>query len=194
MYIPRHFEVTQMDEIHSFIEAHAFGQLISTVDGRLFSSHIPFLLSEDRTRLFGHVAKQNPQWRELHGQQALVTIEGPHGYVSPSWYNTPGVPTWNYQAVHIYGVCSVISDAEKLASLIEKLVEANESGFDSPWRAVYEPKMLSAIVGFEIKISDFQCKYKLSQNRPREDQLRVVEALEASGANQLAQAMRDSSK
>ncbi len=31
MYIPRHFEVTDRDEIFAFVEANAFGQLISTV-------------------------------------------------------------------------------------------------------------------------------------------------------------------
>ena len=101
MYIPEHFAVTDTSEVFAFIEANAFGQLVSNVDGRLFATHMPFLLSEDKSRLLGHVARQNPQHLALEGQECLVILQGPHGYISPSWYNTPGVPTWNYQVVRL---------------------------------------------------------------------------------------------
>ena len=103
MYIPKHFEVTDEDEIFAFIEENAFGQLISHVKGRLFSTHLPFLLSENRKKIVGHLAGKNPQQSELEGQEVLVSLEGPHDYISPAWYSSPGVPTWNYQAVHVYG-------------------------------------------------------------------------------------------
>jgi transcriptional regulator len=78
MYIPRHFEVTDEREIYAFIESNAFGQLITNVAGRPFSTHIPFLLSGDRTRLTGHIARQNPQASSVEGQEVLVTLQGPH--------------------------------------------------------------------------------------------------------------------
>ena len=74
MYIPRHFEITDKKEIFTFIEANAFGQLISTVKGRLFATHMPFLLGADGDHLLGHLARPNPQWKEVEGQEVLVKV------------------------------------------------------------------------------------------------------------------------
>lgn len=189
MYIPKHFEVTDSEEIFSFIEANAFGQLISSVEGRLFSTHIPFLVSEDRCRLIGHVAKQNPQWESIDGQEVLVTLQGPHDYISPSWYASPGVPTWNYQAVHVYGKCKAFHDAKKLKSVVDTLTGKYESPFEKPWKPNYVETMLKGIVGLEIEITEIQCKYKLNQNRSEQDQAQVVRQLEEGGSSQLSQAM-----
>jgi transcriptional regulator len=100
MYLPDHFNISDQDEIFSFLQANAFGQLISLQDKRITSSHLPFLIAAERKHLQCHLARQNPQWRQLEGQQVLITFQGPHDYVSPSWYQTAGVPTWNYQAVY----------------------------------------------------------------------------------------------
>ena len=190
MYIPRHFEVTDDDQIIAFIEANGFGQLISSVQGKLFSSHIPFLLSSDRLKLVGHLAKQNPQHNDIDNQEVLVSLQGPHSYISPSWYSSPGVPTWNYQAVHIYGVCQVFVDREKIKLLVDSLTRKYESSFQIPWQPDYKASMLGAIIGIEVTIDDIQCKFKLSQNRPAEDKEQVIEQLSKSGSINLASAMR----
>ena len=190
MYIPKHFEVTDSNEVFAFIEANGFGQLISNSGGQLFATHIPFALSEDKTKLVGHLAKQNPQTQDIEGQEVLVTLQGPHDYISPSWYASPGVPTWNYQAVHIYGQCKCFSEPEALGELVESLTAQYESQFATPWQPEYRPAMLGAIVGIEISISDLQCKYKLNQNRSQQDQQQVIAQLEANGSHQLAEAMR----
>ncbi|MEP5764756.1 MAG: FMN-binding negative transcriptional regulator [Halieaceae bacterium] len=189
MYIPKHFEMNDKDEIFAFAEANAFGQLVSTVGGRLFSTYMPFLFSADKTTVFCHLAKQNPQHSELGGQELLITLEGLHGYVSPSWYSAPGVPTWNYQAVHIYGHAKTFTDPEKLKAVVDSLTEKHESAFDQPWQPDYKASMLGAIVGLEITISEVQCKYKLSQNRSSQDQAQVIEQLKSLGSNSLAEAM-----
>lgn len=189
MYIPRHFSITDQEEIFAFVEANAFGQLISLVDGKLFSSHLPFLLSDDKSRLLGHLALQNPQHAELDGQEVLVTLEGPHDYISPSWYSSPGVPTWNYQAVHIYGQCRVIRSSDRLAAIVNALTRKNEAGLQAPWEPEYNSSMLNAIVGFEVVIATIQCKYKLSQNRSIEDRQQVIKQLEKRGSGRLAEAM-----
>lgn len=194
MYIPDHFAVSDKAEIHAFIRAHGFGQLVSVVAGRLFSSHIPVILSDCETKLLCHLAKQNPQARELTEQEVMITLQGPHGYVSPSWYETPGVPTWNYQAVHIYGHCRLLTDADELATLLRKLTMRYESTIEEPWDGHYRAALLEAIVGIEIHISEIQCKYKLSQNRSREDQRRIFNQLTSSGSNALAQQMLRSSE
>lgn len=195
MYIPKHFEVTDQEEIFSFIEANSFGQLISSVDSRLFSSHIPFLVSADRTKIIAHIAKQNPQHLGLNNQEALITLQGPHDYISPSWYNTKGVPpTWNYQAVHIYGQCKVFDDTNRLKEIVESLTNKYESSLKVPWSPDYNASMLKAIIGIEITINEVQCKYKLSQNRSTQDQSQVVDQLKSQRSNKLANAMEKANK
>ena len=169
MYIPKHFEITDREEIYRFIKANGFGQLISLVNGKLFSSHIPFLLSEDHCKLIGHISKQNPQWEDIENQVVMVTLEGPHDYISPSWYVKPdSPPTWNYHS----------------------LTYKNESFLDDPWEPSYDENMLHGIVGIELKITEFQCKYKLSQNKTKEDRILVSKTLDKLGSSDLAQAMR----
>lgn len=190
MYVPDHFEVSDQQEIHTFLQSNAFGQLISLEQGRLSASHLPFLLSEDRQSLSCHLARQNPQWRTLENQQVLVTFQGAHDYISPSWYENPGVPTWNYQAVHVYGKCRVFETPAELARMVETLSAYYESEFETPWQPQYREAMLKAIVGIEIEIEEIQCKYKLSQNRPAADHQPVIDRLDDLGSNALADAMR----
>lgn len=190
MYIPQHFEVTEREEILKFIKANAFGQLISTVKGRLFSSHIPFFLGNDGKSLICHVAKRNPQWKGIEEQEVLVTFQGPHDYVSPSWYSSPGVPTWNYQTVHVYGKPELITETEKLKNIVNELTAVYESSFEKPWEPEYQNSLLNVIIGIEIKITEFQCKYKLSQNRSESDQKQITEELQKRGSVQLSLAMK----
>jgi len=190
MYIPEKFNIDDADEIFAFLAANAFGQLVSLHDGRPIASHLPFLVAADRATLKCHVARQNPQWRQIEGQPVLATFLGPHDYISPSWYQGAGVPTWNYQAVHVYGRCRVFDDAAELAALVDALSGVYESRFDDPWQPKYPDSMLKAIVGIELDIDDIQCKYKLSQNRPTADHRPVIEHLDELGAEALVAAMR----
>ncbi len=189
MYIPKAFEITNLSEIFSFVRANALGQLISTVDGRLFSTHAPFLVSSDNSQLLGHIARKNPQYIDITTQEVLVTFQGPHGYISPSWYSSPGVPTWNYQVVHIYGTCKTFDEQERIAGLVETLTGSYEAVSPCPWQPRYDPKLLEAIIGIELTITDVQCKYKLSQNRSEQDQIQVIEQLKRGGSKELAEAM-----
>ena len=190
MYIPPYFEVTERKEILAFIKTNAFGQLISAVEGRFFSSHLPFFLSNDEHSLICHVAKRNPQWEGIEGREVLVTFQGPHDYVSPSWYSSPGVPTWNYQAVHIYGVPKLITNEEELKSIVNEFTEIHESSFEKPWKPEHKESLLNVIIGIEIKITELQCKYKLSQNRPENDRKKLIEEFQKKGSAQLSRAMK----
>ena len=190
MYVPKKFHVEDADEIFAFLSANAFGQLVSQHDGRPTVSHLPFFIAADRGTLKCHVARQYPQWHEIEGQPVLATFLGPHDYISPSWYTGAGVPTWNYQAVHVYGRCRVFDDAAELAALVDALTGVYESRFDNPWQPKYPDSMLKAIVGIEIEIDDIQCKYKLSQNRPVADHQPVIDHLDELGAEALVAAMR----
>ena len=189
MYLPPHFQVTDEKEIFTFIEANAFGQLISTVDGRHFATHVPFLVSPDKSCLLTHLARLNPQHLKISGQEVLIILAGPHDYISPSWYTGAGVPTWNYQTVHLYGQCRRIDDPPALRGIVDGLAAKYEAGFDHHWQPRYSTRMLDAIVGLEISITDVQCKYKLSQNRSSQDQDNVIRQLRDAGSDALADAM-----
>ncbi|NQX89801.1 MAG: FMN-binding negative transcriptional regulator [Halioglobus sp.] len=194
MYIPKHFAMANTDEIHAFFEANAFGQLISYVDSRHFSTHMPFLMCRSESTVLGHLAMQNPQHYQLHGQQVLITLQGPHGYISPQWYCSSGVPTWNYQSVHVYGRASIFTDRERIERLVTGLTERYESALDEPWLPDYTESLLGAIVGVEVIIEEMQCKYKLSQNRSRRDRMQVIQQLRLRGDKSLARAMERNEK
>lgn len=195
MYIPKHFAVTDQNVIVDFIRRNAFGQLVSIEQrkepgpGRPDSSYLPFLINDNCTSLTAHMARQNPQWQELHGQEVMITFLGPHAYVSPSWYKTPGVPTWNYQVVNVYGKLKCFSGNSKLAQTVNSLTEMYESTFAEPWQAEYSETMLRAIVGIEIEITELQAKFKMSQNRSTADQAEVIRQLREGGSEALAVAM-----
>ena len=189
MYLPRHFEVTDEDQIFRFLKTHSFGQIISSHEGRLFSTHLPFLVVSEEKKLLAHLAKQNPQYKDIENQEVLITFQGPHDYISPSWFTTPGVPTWNYQAVHVYGQCRIIDDLAEIADIVDTLTINHESVFESPWQPEYRSAMLAAIVGIEVSMTEIQCKYKLSQNRVAQDQQKIIQNLEKQGANEVARAM-----
>ena len=190
MYIPEHFKITDEKEVLSFLQANSFGQLISQHQEQMFATHLPFLISEDVKHLKCHLARQNSQWQDIENQDVLIILPGPHEYISPSWYKNPGVPTWNYQAIHIYGRCRVFEDEGELSEVVDELTSKHEATLSEPWSPQYKQAMLKAIVGIEIEITDIQCKYKLSQNRPADDQQGAIDNLEKLGSKALPEAMR----
>ncbi|MCG8414873.1 MAG: FMN-binding negative transcriptional regulator [Pseudomonadales bacterium] len=190
MYIPKHFEVTDATEVDRFIEANDFGILVSQVDEKSFATHIPFSRPETN-RLEAHIAKANPQWQQLDGQEVLVIFAGSHGYVSPGWIGGIGVPTWNYQAVHVYGRATHFDDVDRLNQLVTQLSSRHETSMESPWTPEFDARMLNAIIGIDIEIDKIECKYKLSQHRPLEERETTISKLDQLGNQQLADAMRD---
>jgi transcriptional regulator len=189
MYLPKTFEVTDLSTLHEFIETYSFGTLVTVAGEQPIATRLPLLLDRTSGRqgtLLGHVARANPQWRSFDGdRQCLAMFDGPHAYVSPSWYATsPAVPTWNYATVHVYGIPRPIHDADQLSALVDRLVGAYEAGMTQPWRgalpADFKTAMLKAIVGFAIEIDRIEGKFKMGQNRPAEDRIGTVVRLESS--------------
>jgi len=177
LYVPAHFRVTDPGDLYAFMEANAFGTLVTSGPAGLHVSHIPLLPERDAdgtVRLLGHVARANAQWEALEGARDVLAIfHGAHGYVSPGWYqNHPSVPTWNYAVVHAHGKARLMDEAA-LHELVIRLSNTYEAGRPKPWRAAdlpaaYVDSMLKAIVGFEIEVERLEGKFKLSQNRPAE--------------------------
>lgn len=182
MYIPEYFKETNPEHISALIKDYPFGTLVTAPNGVPFASHLPFLFEPENGKLLGHMARANPQWQHLVADRIVLAVfQGPHAYVSPSWYSSPGGPTWNYAVVHLYGKPRLIEDESELAALIACLTKAHESHMPSPWEPNLADerysKLLSMIVGFEIEITDVQGKFKLSQNRSTEDQQRIIKEL-----------------
>jgi transcriptional regulator len=172
------------------MQQYSFATLVTQHNGVPFASHLPFLLQTGAGpygTLLGHMARANPQWQDFNsGQEVLVIFQGPHAYVSPSWYEVhPSVPTWNYAAVHAYGIPQVIHDHHALYNLLRTLVQTYEAPSPRPWAfdlpEDYLRSMMQGIVGFTIALCRLEGKYKLSQNRPAQDRPRVMDALEQQG-------------
>lgn len=188
MYIPEHFKETNPERISALVESNSFGMLITAPEGVPFVSHLPIIFdpaADIKGKLLCHMARANPQWQHFSScAEVLVIFQGPHAYVSPSWYSSPGVPTWNYAVVHLRGKPRLIESESELEALVERLTQVYESHMPSPWKPNLvvgrRAKLLNMIVGFEIEVTDIQGKFKLSQNRPSEDQQRVVEQLSLS--------------
>lgn len=182
MYVPASFGVEDGDVLAKFIGRYSFATLVSRVAGAPFATHLPFVYDQQQSLLIGHLARANSQWRDLAAEEALVVFQGPHAYISPTYYAADfAVPTWNYAAVHVYGVPRVVEQQQRLAAIVEQLVSCYEGGRAEPWRVDWQDerygKMLQAIVGIEIEVTRIEGKFKLNQNRPQQDQLGVVQAL-----------------
>lgn len=190
MYIPNAFREDDLPTLHRLMQTYSFATLVSQHDGAPYASHLPLALCSQAGSagtLMGHMARANPQWQDFDGErEVLVIFQGPHTYVSPSWYTVqPSVPTWNYAAVHAYGVPRLIEGEAELYEALQELVRTYEASQAQPWSLNgpddFLRKMMRAIVGFSIPITRLEGKYKLSQNRSLHDHEQVVQRLAAHG-------------
>jgi transcriptional regulator len=189
VYLPPVFTERREEVLIEHIERYDFGLLVSQGEKVPSASHLPFLVERRGGKLIlqAHLARPNPQLAELdQSGEALAIFQGPHAYVSPTWYTViPAVPTWNYAAVHAYGKVRTIGDPEWLREFVGRLSERHEAREPAPpWQieAMPEPylaSMLKGIVGVEIDVTRLEGKFKLSQNRPAADRPRIIAALEA---------------
>jgi len=183
IYIPAHFAEHDLQSLQKLIETNNFGTLISARDERPFATHLPFIYDAAGARLLGHMARSNPHWQSLANstREALVIFQGPNTYISPSLYSDPGVPTWNYATVHVYGRFRVLEGANDHRRVLELLTEQHEAVREEPWKADFYAsmvqQMMRATVALEIIISEQQGKFKLSQNRSAADREKVIDGL-----------------
>lgn len=191
MYLPKHHEESNLAVLHKLIEAHPLGTWVTQAAGELVANHIPFLLDTSRGEygtLTAHVARANPVWQSFaEASESLVIFQGPECYITPSWYPSKqahgkAVPTWNYAVVHARGLPRVIEDRDWLQRHLAQLTDTHEAGQTAPWKLSDAPpdfieRMLDAVVGIEIPISNLVGKWKVSQNRPLADRIGVVEGL-----------------
>jgi transcriptional regulator len=201
MYLPRHFEMGDLDDVAGFVDSAGAADLVTVgADGRPSSSLVPILWERHGVdpdagcfgTLLAHVARMNEQWYDVaDGQRVLAIVHGPQAYVSPSWYAAKAehgrvVPTWNYSAVHLSGTVELVDDADELRDLVGRLTDWHELDRPDPWSVddapeVYITGQLRAIRGIVIHVDAVEAKAKLSQNRSAADRDRVVAGLLADG-------------
>ncbi len=206
MYQPPHFRETRLDVLHGLIRSEPLGLLVTNGPDGPVANPLPFLLDADASSngtLRAHCARANPVWRAIQTSPevpVLVVFQGPQAYVTPSWYATKKdtgkvVPTWNYVIVQARGRAEVLEQADWLAGQIRELTDRHESERDQPWAvddapADFVAAQIRGIVGIRIAIASFEGKWKVSQNRPAEDRIRVAAGYEETDRPDLASLVR----
>ena len=201
MYLPPHFEMGDLDEVASCVDAAGAADLVTVApDGRPESTVVPLLWDRSDVdpgagrygRIFAHVARMNEQWTGVvDGQRALAIVHGPQAYVSPSWYAAKSehgrvVPTWNYSSVQLSGTVELRDDPDSVRDIVSWLTDRHELGRPDPWSVddapeAYVAGQLKAIIGVVVHLDRVEAKAKLSQNRSASDRDGVVAGLLADG-------------
>jgi transcriptional regulator len=186
MYRPKAFQEDNTDKLVAFMRANGFATLVSILDGFPLASHLPLVVKvqDDTIKLVGHLAQQNPQWQAFKLAESLAIFTGPHAYISPTLYEKhESVPTWNYIAVHAYGVPKIITlndTPELMNTMINEMLDTYEADYKSHWQSLsnkFQERMMNGIVGFEMSVTRLEGKYKLSQNRTQVEQQNVSDTL-----------------
>ena len=199
MYISKLYREEDREKILEFVRQNEFATLVTYDGEKPTAGHLLMEVLEDGERLFvnGHMSKANPLWKTFEkNPEVLVIFQGPHTYISPTSYNHVNVPTWNYQAVHIYGRPRIVTERDESHALLSHLVLRHEG--ETKYRLETLPKdfvekEMKGITAFQIEVTRVEANYKLSQNRDDEDYHNIVSRLEERGdemSRGVAEAMR----
>jgi transcriptional regulator len=189
MYVNPDYAERELAVLHEMIEAARFGLLVVCAEGPL-AAHIPFVLHREEGQngtLLAHVPRNDPLARHLgDGEEALTIFSGPAAYVSPRWYESDGLPTYNFLAVHAYGRPRLLEEHDEVVAYLAELVDVHEQRFPSPWSLASASEdhvdgLLPHIVAFTLEIDAIQGKRKLSQNKTPEDRDGVIRGLRERG-------------
>jgi transcriptional regulator len=205
MYLPEHFEQTEIAELHRVVSENPLGALVIHGPNGLDANHLPFEVDASagpRGHLLAHVARANPVWKEVQdGAEVLVIFRAGDAYISPNWYPSKHethrqVPTWNYRVVHVHGKVRIRDDERFLRGLVARLTRVHEgrAQVERPWKMTdsskeYIDQLLTAIVGIEIEVTKMIGKWKLSQNKEERDRVGAAEGLRTLGEHTIAKAM-----
>lgn len=193
MFVPEHYRERDAAVLFAALRAHAFATVISAgAGGAPMATWIPFVIegTAEQPVIFGHLARANDQWRSWSaGTPLLALFQGPHHYISPSWYESAAnVPTWNYVAVQVRGRPRLLADAAEVEAMLDRLVAQFESAREAPWEladqaAGYRAQQAAGIVGFELMIEEITGAWKLSQRASAADRAGAIAGLRACGGD-----------
>lgn len=181
MYVPGHFKSPDPALLSRLIETYSFGTMITAAE-EMKLTHLPCLFDGSRGEhgtIRAHVARANDHWKHFD-TETLIVFQGPHCYVSPTWYEEVfSVPTWNYAVAHVYGQPEVLDESRSLEFLMDmvRFFEDPDSTYDYEEGGAYARKSLPGIVAFEMPIAKVDMKFKMSQNKTEGDRLRVIDRL-----------------
>jgi transcriptional regulator len=199
MYLPRHFAVSP-EETAAMLREGGFGHLVTPGPEGMEVTSLPLLYDEQHHALVGHVARPNPHWRYTSDAESVVIIPGVDAYVTPRYYPSKEethrvVPTWNYEALHVFGQLIAHDDPDWLRDNVTRLTDRHEAGREAPWKVTDAPEkfidaQLRGIVGVELSITRVVAKAKFNQNRSAEDRGGVIRGLESGSLAEQATAAR----
>ena len=193
MYNLTYFKEKEKQTLVKFMEDNRFAFMTgSFLSGIQVATQIPVLLEERNGELYlqGHIMRNTDHHKAfVENPNALLVFTGPNCYVSASWYSNPQVgSTWNYMSVHVGGQVTFMAN-EELIQFMRKLTLKMEKGnkqsltFIDNLPEQYVDKMMSAIVGFEIRAEKMENVFKLSQNRDEKSYLNIISKLEEQGGS-----------
>lgn len=185
------FTLASQEGVKRLIREHPWMTIVSNTDASgLVASHYPVLLDEQDPGivLLTHVGRPDEELHELGRHEVMVIVQGPHGYISPGWYDaSPAVPTWNFVTAHLHGTPELL-DADENLKVLGTLVDHFEDRLPEPRRmrgtpenSDYADRIASGTVGLRIPITRFVGKNKMSQNKPAETVDRIIDELEGGG-------------
>ncbi len=200
MYIPPHFAETDAAWIAEFVKRIGAGTLVTHGATQLHANFVPLIFDADQQTLRGHLARANMQTQDFQSaRDALVIFQGPHGYVSPSFYPSKAVhhrvvPTWNYETVQMTGALSFKPDVAWLMQLLNDLTAQHEHARPLPWKPADAPQefiegLTHSIIGFELVVSRVEAKRKLSENKDEADRWGTIAGVRDDDNHALADAM-----
>ncbi|WP_369045359.1 FMN-binding negative transcriptional regulator [Sinomonas sp. P10A9] len=182
-YTPRYL-MTDPDEVKRLIRHHPWATFVSATGNGLVASHYPVLLDEDAEdiTILSHFGRPDDELHELGQHEILVVIQGPHDYVSPSWY-APGdlVPTWNHVTAHLYGVPEILTDDENyemLGRLTDHFEQHRAGGRHLGEDEAGTRRIARGTAGLRVRVTRFDARAKLSQNKNPEVVRNVIDHLE----------------
>jgi transcriptional regulator len=184
MYTPKLYREADRARIVKFMQENEFVTLVCHDGQRPVASHLLVEVIDEGERLVvnGHMSRANPLWKTFeHNPEVLVIFQGPHSYISPTWYNHVNVPTWNYQAIHVYGKPRLVTEYQEAYQLLKRLIDRHERNSHYAMESLpqdFVEKEIKGVMAFQIEVTSIEANYKLSQNRNDEDYWNVVSQLE----------------
>lgn len=197
MYISKLYREEDRAKIVEFLKNNEFATLVTYDGEKPTASHLLMEVVEEGEKILvnGHMSRANPLWKTFAGNsEVLIIFQGPHTYISPTWYNHVNVPTWNYQAVHLYGHPRIV-DGEEYHAMLSRLIRRHENATNYRMESLpqdFVEKQMNGTVGFQVRVTQIEANYKLSQNRDDQDYHNIIERLNERGdemSRQVAEAM-----
>ena len=199
MHIIKYFREENRDKILDYLRQNDFATLVAYDGQKPVASHLLMEIVEEgeHLRINGHMSRANPLWKMFEkNPEVLVIFQGPHTYVSPTWYNHVNVPTWNYQSVHIYGKPGMVTDKTETYGILKRLTDRYETRTTYRLETLpqdFVEKEMRGVAAFQIEVTRIEANYKLSQNRDDESYQNIVDHLEQredDDSRSIAKAMR----